>query len=51
MPELPTIGELFELMPTVTVVLTVVGLGFYVGWRVRGEAVAILKEWLESLKK
>jgi hypothetical protein len=31
-------------------VLLIVGVGFAVGWKVRGEAVQILREWLDHIR-
>lgn len=46
----PTFDQLFRVAPTTALVLLIVGIGFLVGWRVRGEAVQILKDWLDEMK-
>ena len=51
MPEFPTISEFLEIAPVATIVLVIVGLGFYVGWKSRGEAMSILKDWLDELRR
>ena len=48
--QIPSFEQILRVMPVATVVLLVVGLGFYVGWRVRGEAIELLREWLDSLR-
>ena len=50
MDQIPTFSELFEIAPVTSIVLLVVGLGFAVGWKVRGEAVQILKKQIERLE-
>ena len=51
MDQIPTFTELFEIAPIVSIVLLIVGVGFYAGYKARGEAVQILKQWLDELKR
>ena len=51
MPELPSIQEFLEIAPIASMVLLIVGLGFYIGWRSRGETISTLREWLDSIRK
>jgi len=51
MEDIPTFTELFRVAPVTALVLLIVGIGFLVGWKARGEAVAILKSWLDELKR
>jgi predicted negative regulator of RcsB-dependent stress response len=51
MDQLPSFKELFEVAPVAAIVLLIVGIGFYIGWRSRGEAVTILREWLEEQRR
>ena len=46
--QVPTFDQLLRVAPTTALVLLIVGLGFAVGWRARGEVVQTLKDWLNE---
>lgn len=49
--QVPTFDQLMRVAPTTALVLLIVGIGFFVGWKVRGEAVQILKDWLNEKRR
>lgn len=51
MDQIPTFAELFEIAPVTSIVLLIVGLGFAVGWKARGELVQVLRDWLDELRR
>ena len=51
MDDVPTFTELFRVAPVTALVLLIVGIGFAVGWKSRGEAVRILQAWLDELRR
>lgn len=53
MPEvtIPTWNELFRVAPTTVLILTIFLAGYFVGFWARGEVIAVLREWLESMRR
>jgi len=60
--ELPSLAELYEAMPFVMVILTIVSIGVAAGWFGRGhaekkveslkeETIKVLKDWLDELRR
>ena len=47
----PTLDELYEFMPTATVVLLIFGLGYSLAWWSRSAEIKALREWLEDLRR
>ena len=49
--QIPTFENLLRVAPASALVLLIVGIGFAVGWRSRGEAVQILKDWIDEKRR
>ncbi len=50
-PDLPTFQELIVAAPIATIVMIVVGIAFWAGYRSREEHIKTLKEWLEDYRR
>ena len=52
MPDpLSTVLPLWKIAPMATIVVAVIGIGFYAGMKSRDETINTLKEWIESLRR
>jgi len=47
---IPSFAELMEVAPTVTIVLMVVAVGYWAGFKSREDHIESLKSWIEYLK-
>jgi hypothetical protein len=46
---IPTFAELMEVAPTVTIVILVVAIGYWAGFKSREDHIETLKQWVEYL--
>ena len=49
MDNIPTTAEMLQIAPIATLVVMVVGLGYWVGYKSQKEYIETLKEWIGSI--
>ena len=49
--ELPTLQEFYEVAPITTLVLVIVGIGYWVGRQSTRDHIQTLKDWLDDHRK
>ena len=42
---------LWKIAPLATIVVVIIGIGYWAGHKSRGESVEILRQWIEELKR